>query len=105
MENIKVAVRGLRLWLWCPGCDDLHSVTQEWNWSWTSHDTDMVTISPSVLVRYDVSPPNEHLSTVCHSFVRNGQWEFLSDCSHSLAGQTAELVPLPDWFIYQDRRP
>lgn len=29
---------------------------------------------------------------VCHSFVRDGQIEFLGDCTHSLAGQT---VPLP----------
>jgi hypothetical protein len=101
---IKVACRGLRLWLQCPGCDDLHSVTQDWSWDWSDDDdTDNVTISPSILVRYDVSPPNQHLSTVCHSFVRNGRWEFLSDCSHSLAGQTVEMVPLPDWFVFQDQ--
>jgi hypothetical protein len=31
---------------------------------------------------------------VCHSFVTDGQIQFLSDCTHVLAGQT---VPLPDW--------
>ena len=31
---------------------------------------------------------------ICHSFVKDGQIQFLSDCSHELAGQT---VPLPDW--------
>lgn len=30
---------------------------------------------------------------VCHSFVRNGKIEFLSDCSHHLAGK---IVPLED---------
>lgn len=29
----------------------------------------------------------------CHSYVRNGQIEFLTDCTHKLAGQT---VPLPE---------
>jgi hypothetical protein len=31
---------------------------------------------------------------VCHSFVTDGQIQFLSDCTHALAGQT---VSLPDW--------
>ncbi len=30
----------------------------------------------------------------CHSFVTEGQIQFLSDCSHELAGQT---VPLPEY--------
>lgn len=29
--------------------------------------------------------------THCHSFVRDGKIEFLSDCSHDMAGQTVEL--------------
>lgn len=28
---------------------------------------------------------------ICHSFVRNGKIEFLSDCTHELAGKTVEL--------------
>ena len=28
---------------------------------------------------------------VCHSFVRDGRIEFLSDCTHALAGQTVDL--------------
>jgi hypothetical protein len=28
----------------------------------------------------------------CHSWVKNGEIQFLSDCDHALAGQT---VPLP----------
>lgn len=31
---------------------------------------------------------------ICHSFVRAGMIEFLSDSTHDLAGQT---VPLPDY--------
>lgn len=35
----------------------------------------------------------------CHSFLRSGRWEFLSDSAHRLAGQTVDMVPLPDWFV------
>lgn len=31
----------------------------------------------------------------CHSFLRAGRWEFLSDSAHHLAGQTVAMVPLP----------
>ncbi|MGC4033677.1 MAG: hypothetical protein QM754_18485 [Tepidisphaeraceae bacterium] len=29
----------------------------------------------------------------CHSFVRDGQIEFLGDCTHELAGKTVPLEP------------
>ena len=34
----------------------------------------------------------------CHAYLRNGQWEFLGDSVHKLAGQTSQMVPLPDWM-------
>jgi hypothetical protein len=30
---------------------------------------------------------------VCHSFVRDGQIQFLSDCTHEYANQTLDLTP------------
>lgn len=35
----------------------------------------------------------------CHSFLHNGQWQFLTDSAHSLAGQTVDMIPLPDWLM------
>lgn len=35
----------------------------------------------------------------CHSFLKKGQWQFLNDSAHSLAGQTVPMVPLPDWLM------
>lgn len=32
----------------------------------------------------------------CHSFLRAGRWEFLSDSAHHLASQTVDMVPLPN---------
>ena len=34
--------------------------------------------------------------TICHSFIRDGFIEYLSDCTHSLAGKTVELKELQD---------
>jgi hypothetical protein len=69
-----------------------------------------LTISPSVLVyghkkfinedlEWDalLAPENITTSPGCHSFVRNGHIEFLSDCTHELAGQTVALPELPEW--------
>jgi hypothetical protein len=58
------------------------------------------TFSPSILVRWTKTDPvtglavGEKYDMVCHSFVRAGKIQFLSDCSHELAGQTVEM---PDW--------
>lgn len=100
------------LWLWCPGCEELHRISTwradggpVWNFSGTD---DRPTISPSILVggvQWDESSefhkPQHAIAPggqiVCHSFVRDGAWEFLSDSTHRLAGQTVQMVPLPDW--------
>lgn len=36
------------------------------------------------------------VSKRCHSFVTDGVMQFLSDCTHELAGKTAPIAPLPD---------
>lgn len=91
MPTVSLA-EGNRVHFRCPGCDDVHTLsTDQWTWN---GDIKRPTFSPSVLVRYDVSPPNEHLSTSCHSFVTDGQIQYLADSTHHLAGQT---VDLPEW--------
>lgn len=69
-------------------------------WTWDG-STEAPTISPSLLVRYDVSPPNQHLSIVCHSFVRAGVWDYLGDCTHALVGQQVPMADIewPDWLL------
>jgi len=69
----------------CPGCNCAHWFKTTGNskrWTW-NNNYDSPTISPSISV------PNQ-----CHSFVRDGKIQFLSDCKHKLAGKT---VDLPDW--------
>jgi len=80
---------------WCPGCDMPHGIQTgqgagpRWGWN---NDVEKPTFTPSILVRFPWGP--EKKQCVCHSFVREGKIEFLSDCTHNLAGQT---VSLPDW--------
>lgn len=44
--------------------------------------------------RYPDEEPWKWPCCRCHSFVRDGKIEFLSDCSHALAGQTTELLEI-----------
>lgn len=79
----------------CPGCGDPHVITTEPypnGWEFDGNE-ECPTFSPSILVY-----PAKHLvdgRTVetprCHSFVRAGRIEFLSDSTHHLAGQTVDL--------------
>ncbi len=86
----------------CPGCDEPHVIpTKPHDRGWDfSGDESRPTFSPSILVhphgilREDGSVGQ---SFQCHSFVRDGRIEFLSDSTHKLAGQTVDLpdVPVP----------
>lgn len=105
--------RGSNTLFWCPGCDDLHMVSEAWQ---VTGANESLTISPSVLV-YErkklinedleghalLAPENIMTAARCHSFVRNGHIEFLNDSTHKLAGQTVPLAPLPDWLISEAR--
>lgn len=112
MNPIIRAVDGQWLQMWCPGCETQHQVgvaRQDTGWTWNS-DLDHPTIQPSIRVssvqwaegesfhkrRHKVPAGGQ---TVCHSFIRDGRWEFLADCTHDLAGQTVQMVPLPDWLV------
>lgn len=98
---------GLRVHLWCPGCQQLHAPTFRCPehggpatgpvWDGDPH-SDPFSMEPSLMV-HGARPDVE----TCHSFIRNGQWEFLSDCQHGLAGQTVPLEPLPDWLSREGR--
>jgi len=79
---------GDRYFFWCPGCDENHAPTASWTFN---GDYEKPTFSPSILVRApDPDNPGKYVR-VCHSFVKDGQIQFLSDCTHKLAGQTVDL--------------
>ncbi len=77
----------------CPGCGYDHpfhtggDANDHCQWDWNG-SMDKPTFSPSLLV-FGTVPERR-----CHSFVRDGKIEFLSDCFHALKGQTIEI---PDY--------
>ena len=79
---------------YCPGCKCDHGIWTRmdgWNgatWEFNG-DLDKPTISPSILVSYTYG--EDHKKIVCHSFVKDGFIQYLSDCTHELAGKTIEL--------------
>jgi len=99
----------------CPGCDEDHAITVRASdipgpvWSFNG-DAARPIFSPSILVSTSLwEPPvnagnwaqwsrspceQKQVDHICHSFVTDGRIQFLSDCTHALAGQTVEL---PDW--------
>lgn len=91
----------------CPGCDEVHYIAVRKPmangaaWSFNGNP-DGPTFSPSLLirtgravdpnfVREEGDPPD-----VCHSFIRDGQWQFCGDSTHHLAGQTVPILPWKD---------
>lgn len=84
--------------IFCPGCQCGHVFyTQPWKYDdkdgpvWNfDGELENPTFHPSMLV--NKSTPERR----CHSFIRNGKWEFLNDCFHELAGKTVDLIDLED---------
>lgn len=98
----------------CPGCKKVHIIKQggdvDQGWAWNG-DAEKPTFAPSILVRgktltdkgnRDIEDwreagcpkrdqPFDSVARVCHSFVINGQIQFLTDSTHELAGQTVDL--------------
>jgi len=114
-RGILREVEGGGLLFWCPGCDGAHGVNvgagpgPRWGFN---GDYDRPTFTPSVLVRSGHHVPGQEGKdcwctfeertgqklpdgigcSICHSFVTDGEIQFLGDCTHALAGRT---VPLP----------
>jgi len=99
---------------WCQGCEKAHVVRTDGAGPWTfDGNLEAPTFSPSVLctsghyvpthkegdrcwctynAEHPERPSRFHCER-CHTFIRAGMVQFLSDCTHALAGQT---LPLPD---------
>lgn len=119
--NAKLrSVEGALFAFWCPGCEEMHRVPatkrRADGWTW-NENIEAPTVTPSLLLTSghfcpDFKPGDNCWCTYnaeqvakgekpckfecerCHTFVKDGNIEFLSDCTHKLAGQT---VPIPDW--------
>ncbi|MDZ7894162.1 MAG: DUF6527 family protein [Sphingobium sp.] len=95
----------------CPGCGHSHEVAvgtpfrNGARWTYNGNP-ESPTFQPSLHVKSGHYVTGESVEDcwlckkgskacgVCHSFVTDGQIQFLADCTHELAGQT---VPIPPW--------
>lgn len=89
---------------WCPGCKRAHSITfgpegtETWTWDGNAEHP---TFAPSILANGTRGASSEEWNRRhprCHSFVREGRIEYLSDCEHAMAGTTVDMVPLPSRY-------
>lgn len=105
----------------CPGCGNSHvlptAAGESPRWDWNG-DLERPTLTPSILRRaghysqYHQADrgcwcthnaekiargeePSGFSCVICHSFVTDGRIQYLSDCTHALAGQTIDLPPYP----------
>lgn len=73
----------------------VNSTTKQPQWTWDGN-LEAPTLSPSILSRtapfVDGAPQG-----VCHSYLKAGVFEFLSDCTHEFAGQHVPMPDLPEW--------
>jgi hypothetical protein len=110
--KLRRAEAGIVLF-WCPGCDSAHQIRVDpaFGSAWGFNgDGNAPTFTPSVLVRsgHFIEPQGKHCDrsgdpewpcncVCCHSFVTEGRIQFLTDCTHELAGQTVDLPDWPGW--------
>ena len=76
----------------CPGCKTYHfaNTNPKYGGAWTFNgNEEKPTFRPSFLVGARGEVPR------CHSFITDGNIQFLSDCDHELKGKTVEL---PDYY-------
>lgn len=118
ISNILRSVGEDSVSFWCPGCRGMHVVKVNGPNAWEYNgDVNKPTFSPSLLIAsghhsslykqgdpcwctYNATKPVDEKSFecgVCHSFIRDGMIQFLTDCTHHLSGQTVSIPDLPEW--------
>lgn len=100
---VKAVLRSLNgvdhVSFFCLGCNHPHTLAlrpaPSPSWIFDGN-LEQPTISPSV----HVNPPGEYHTKshpICHSFVTDGEIQYLSDCTHGMVG-TYEMPEYPkDW--------
>jgi hypothetical protein len=87
------------LTFWCEGCKEFHHINDSKTeiananvWEFNG-DFEHPTINPSILItsRKFNQKTNQYENIRCHSFIKNGEIQYLHDCTHSLKGTTIVL--------------
>lgn len=115
MKKVKILQNG-QVEYYCPGCNEMHRVSTDLSaphhWAFDGN-IESPTLSPSILIRtghyvpgykgddcwctWNKEHPDEPAPFkcgICHSFVRDGKIQYLSDCTHELAGQTVDMAEI-----------
>jgi hypothetical protein len=81
---------------YCPGCKNNHApyikpyqAPNGSSWQFNG-DLESPTFNPSILTKVERSDKTKTM--ICHLFVKDGWIQYLSDCTHELAGQTIEML-------------
>jgi len=111
-HSLQYFMKKETLMFYCEGCEEGHMIPVNGENTWTfNNDFDKPTVSPSVLVQsghYCDNPKPECWCNFeertgekssfkcqrCHTFIRDGMIEYLSDCSHFLAGKTVRVTEI-----------
>lgn len=114
MAKVHRTTGGVTRYLFhCPGCNEGHAVTDSWSFN---GDFDRPAFSPSIKVsgtrltekgeqQYQewvdsghskLAEPLDSIPTICHSYVKDGRIQFLSDCTHPLVRQTVDLPDIDE---------
>src|SRR3954469_14907107 len=114
LRKVEYSEAGCDYAFFCPGCKCGHGVwttkRNSLNAIWTFNgNMEKPTFSPSLLITWTSGDPpvtaenidewrrkpwpQTDKKNVCHSFVRDGQIQFLSDCTHEYAGKTIPMEP------------
>lgn len=90
---------------WCPGCNAAHQFNtnpsddpqgrgRSWGWDGDGH---RLTLDGEMRITGD--------GTSCHHYVRGGRINYYADCTHHLAGRTAEVPAFPVRSVEADLLP
>lgn len=83
-------------YFFCPACQQAHVVRvppHPHAWAYDGNEVSP-TFHPSIKV--SGQHPETGEPTVCHSYLRQGQFEYLADCTHAMAGRSMPLPAMPE---------
>lgn len=80
----------------CPGCNNGHAIQTANEKGVYGGTGDVWTFNgnqekPTIRASVKVTGGHPDQRSICHSFVTDGEIQFLSDCTHSLKGKTVSL--------------
>ena len=108
LSKVLKQARPFVFWHYCAGCSQRHliptvgaedgftSITARWAFSGTY---EAPTFSPSININipsWTTEDGRPVPGYACHYFINSGMIQYLSDCTHALAGQTLPMSEFPE---------